>query len=408
MLEIIRNRRSVRQFTSDPVTQEQVETLLEAGIMAPSAMNKQPWHFIVCRDREMMERFQTVHPYSKMLSQAPVMILVCGDTQKQPGPHFYQQDCAACTENILLAAQAMGLGGCWLGIPPQSEREEQIAALFGLPEHIKPFCGIALGVPSVQPPQAELAYYMLFTLFPLVIFSNVLVSSFHLSVEEIMENLSLLLPEQIVSLITEYIGYITNLQPGTLMYAGSVLTVYFTSRAVNSLMLSIGVAYRQPRKGKLNFFFSVIVTVVVLLSMYLLLGLVLISENLLALAARVLPIPVFLVRIWNWLRFTAMPVYLFCIITLFYKIAPAKWLRFLQAAPGGLFFVAVWSAISYFFSYYVSNLANYSVLYGSLGAVMILMLWFYMTGIILILGGHLNHIVLVLRQEKKIRKRNGE
>ena len=123
--------------------------------MAPSAMNKQPWHFIVCRDREMMERFQTVHPYSKMLSQAPVMILVCGDTQKQPGPHFYQQDCAACTENILLAAQAMGLGGCWLGIPPQSEREEQIAALFGLPEHIKPFCDIALGVPSVQPPQPE-------------------------------------------------------------------------------------------------------------------------------------------------------------------------------------------------------------------------------------------------------------
>ena len=155
MLETIRNRRSVRQFTSAPVTQEQVEKLLEAGIMAPSAMNKQPWHFIVCRDREMMERFQTVHPYSKMLSQAPVMILVCGDTQKQPGPHFYQQDCAACTENILLAAQAMGLGGCWLGIPPQSEREEQIAALFGLPEHIKPFCGIALGVPSVQPPQPE-------------------------------------------------------------------------------------------------------------------------------------------------------------------------------------------------------------------------------------------------------------
>ena len=66
MLETIRNRRSVRQFTSDPVTQEQVEKLLEAGIMAPSAMNKQPWHFIVCRDREMMERFQTVHPYSKI------------------------------------------------------------------------------------------------------------------------------------------------------------------------------------------------------------------------------------------------------------------------------------------------------------------------------------------------------
>ena len=77
-------------IAADPVTQEQVEKLLEAGIMAPSAMNKQPWHFIVCRDREMLDRFQQVHPYSKMLSQAPVMILVCGDTQRQPGPHFYQ------------------------------------------------------------------------------------------------------------------------------------------------------------------------------------------------------------------------------------------------------------------------------------------------------------------------------
>ena len=255
---------------------------------------------------------------------------------------------------------------------------------------------------------AELAYYMLFMLFPLLIFGNMAISAFHLSSLEIIDNLSRILPEQIVSLINEYIAYIASLQPGALLYAGSVLTVHFTTRAVNSMMLSIGAAYRQPRKGRLSFFFSMVVTVVVLFSLYLLLALVLVSENLLILASQVLPIPAFIIRIWNWLRFNVAPAYLFFIITLLYKIAPAKWLRFWHAAPGGFFFVAAWSAISYFFSYYVANLSNYSVLYGSLGAVMILMLWFYMTGIVLILGGHLNHVLLTVRQEKKIKKRNGE
>lgn len=155
MLETIMNRRSVRQFTDQPVTKEQVEQLLQAAVMAPSAMNAQPWHFIVCDDKEIFRRFQQIHPYSKMLSQAPLLILICGDTKKQAGSLFYLEDCAAAAENLLLAACALGLGGCWLGIPPQSERAEQAAALFGLPEHVKLFCGVALGVPANQPRQPE-------------------------------------------------------------------------------------------------------------------------------------------------------------------------------------------------------------------------------------------------------------
>lgn len=155
MLETIMTRRSVRQFTDQEVTSEQVEQLLQAAVMAPSAMNAQPWHFIVCRDKALFRQFQQIHPYSKMLDQAPLLILVCGDTEKQAGPFFYLEDCAAATENLLLAAHAMGLGGCWLGIPPQSQRGQQAAELFGLPSHVKPFCGIALGVPAAQPKQPE-------------------------------------------------------------------------------------------------------------------------------------------------------------------------------------------------------------------------------------------------------------
>lgn len=155
MLETIMTRRSVRQFTDQAVTEEQVRRLLQAAVMAPSAVNAQPWHFIVCDDKEMFRRFQQVHPYSKMLDQAPLLILICGDTEKQAGPYFYLEDCAAAAENLLLAAHAMGLGGCWLGVPPQSEREAEIGRLFGLPQQIKPFCGIALGVPAAQPKQPE-------------------------------------------------------------------------------------------------------------------------------------------------------------------------------------------------------------------------------------------------------------
>ena len=248
---------------------------------------------------------------------------------------------------------------------------------------------------------AELAYYMLFTLFPLLIFANVIISSFDLSALDLVENLSMILPEQIVGLIAEYIAYIASLQPSTMLYAGFVLTLYFASRSINSLMLSIGTAYRQPRKGKISFIFSMLVAGVLLISIYLLLALILVSENFLVLLSRVTEISDSFIRPWNWLRFTVAPIYVFLIVTLFYKIAPSRWLRFRRAMPGGLFFVTVWSAISYFFSYYVSNISNYSLLYGSLGAIMILMLWFYITGIILIMGGHLNHILLVRKQDKQ-------
>ena len=155
MLDIIMDRRSIRKFTPEKVTEQQVEQLLQAAVMAPSAQNRQPWHFIVCDDKTLFQQFQQIHPYSKMLDEAPLLIVVCGDTEQQAGPQFYLEDCAAATENILLAAHALGLGACWLGLPPDSERQAQVQQLFRMPEHIKPFCGIALGVPAQQPSRPE-------------------------------------------------------------------------------------------------------------------------------------------------------------------------------------------------------------------------------------------------------------
>jgi len=147
-LDVIFTRRSIRQYTDEPVTEEQVKTLLEAGMNAPSANNRQPWHFIVVDAREHLNAIMEVHPYSAMLSQAPLAVVVCADVTRSE--RYWQQDCAAATENILLAARALGLGSVWLGVYPKEDRTEGITGLFNLPEHIRPLCVIAVGHPAEE------------------------------------------------------------------------------------------------------------------------------------------------------------------------------------------------------------------------------------------------------------------
>ncbi|MGQ9730451.1 MAG: nitroreductase family protein [Candidatus Zipacnadales bacterium] len=144
-LECIMTRRSIRQYTNEPVTDEQVETLLRAAMAAPSAGNKQPWHFVVVRDQALREAFTNFHPYARMLPSAPLGILICGDTELELGGGYWLQDCSAATENLLLAANAIGLGGVWLGITPRPELVEKTKELFGLPAHVIPLGMVAIG-----------------------------------------------------------------------------------------------------------------------------------------------------------------------------------------------------------------------------------------------------------------------
>ncbi|MBS3751320.1 MAG: nitroreductase family protein [Anaerolineales bacterium] len=152
-LEVLFTRRSIRQYTDEPVTEEQVRTLLEAGMNAPSANNRQPWHFIAVDERERLDAIMEVHPYSKMLAQAPLAIIVCADITRSE--RYWQQDCAAATENILLAARALGLGSVWLGVYPKEDRTEGVTRLFDLPEHIRPLCVIAVGHPAEEAGRVE-------------------------------------------------------------------------------------------------------------------------------------------------------------------------------------------------------------------------------------------------------------
>ena len=142
VLENIRSRRSIRRYKNEPLEQELLDQVLEAGFYAPSAMNRQPWHFCVVDDRAILDAIPEFHPYTKFITQAPCAIVVCGDTELSQV--FYMDDCAAATQNILLAATALGLGSCWCGIE-HTDRADQLAALLHLPATIRPYSLIVLG-----------------------------------------------------------------------------------------------------------------------------------------------------------------------------------------------------------------------------------------------------------------------
>ena len=145
-MEAIFTRRSIRSFTSEPVSDEQITKLLMAAMAAPSAGNEQPWEFIVVHERAALEEITQFHQYSQMLKEAPVAIIVCADPGRSKYPFDYWiQDCAAATQNILLAAVTAGLGTCWLGIYPQPERVEALRQIFGVPDSIVPFAVVAVG-----------------------------------------------------------------------------------------------------------------------------------------------------------------------------------------------------------------------------------------------------------------------
>ncbi len=163
-IEAILSRRSVRRYTDQPVSDEIIKELLRAAMSAPSAGNEQPWHFIVINEHKILIEIPKHQPYSNMLKDAPLAILVCGDEKLDHGDGYWVQDCSAATENLLIAINAKGLGGVWLGVYPIEKRVIAIRKLLNIPEHIIPFSLIALGyqiqkLPTVDRYKSERIHY---------------------------------------------------------------------------------------------------------------------------------------------------------------------------------------------------------------------------------------------------------
>jgi nitroreductase len=149
-LTAIRTRRSVRAFTPEPVSEADLRTLLEAAMLAPSAGNAQPWAFLVVTDSALREQIPAINSYARMAAKAPLSILVCGDLAAEKYPGFWVQDCSAATQNLLLAARAIGLGSVWTGIHPVEERMAKAREIFHLPETLIPLALVVVGHPRSE------------------------------------------------------------------------------------------------------------------------------------------------------------------------------------------------------------------------------------------------------------------
>lgn len=154
MLETIMTRTSIRQYTDQPVEKEKIEAMLRAGMAAPTAVNAQPWHFVVVSDKAKLSELAAANPRAGMLKSAPLAIVVCGDMTKVmegKGRQFWIQDCSAATENILLAAHAQGLGAVWTALYPMEERIQPVSEALKLPDTLIPLCTVVIGYPAEQP-----------------------------------------------------------------------------------------------------------------------------------------------------------------------------------------------------------------------------------------------------------------
>ena len=255
---------------------------------------------------------------------------------------------------------------------------------------------------------AELSYFLLFSFCPILMFITAGFSLLNLSKDEI-EMVTRFLPISVQSIIRSYMTYLAWQPRISPMLIGTVLTIYFLSRAVRSLMYKVNEIYHvRERKGMVyQVVMSLVFTCGFLLSIIGTLALVVFGRTAFRMIRKWLPVPDV---VTNAVESAAMPVAM-CIIFLFIllvnKLLPNIRLSWRQVLPGAALSFCSWILISVCFSFYVDNIAGYSLLYGSLGAIIVLMLWLYMTCITLLMGPVLNRILLLRSAEKRKKKAEG-
>ncbi len=144
------NRRSIRKYTNQKISAEDINTVLKAAMYAPSAMNTQAWQFVVVDDKQVIMDIFKIIPHQEMLKQTATAILVCGDASVEKNETWILQNCSAATQNILLSAYGLGIGSCWINVYGSEDTLKKIKSLFNLPEGIIPVSLVSLGYPDEE------------------------------------------------------------------------------------------------------------------------------------------------------------------------------------------------------------------------------------------------------------------
>lgn len=153
MLDLIKKRRSIREYTDEPVSDADVKTLLEAAMAAPSANNSQPWEFVVVRRQDLRQQLAKMKTWSTMCAAAPLVLAMCASAARS---RHWVEDTSAATQNLLLAAAGLELGAVWIAVYPEPEYEAYVRNLLGIPKELHVLCLVAVGHPAeTKPPRTQ-------------------------------------------------------------------------------------------------------------------------------------------------------------------------------------------------------------------------------------------------------------
>lgn len=249
---------------------------------------------------------------------------------------------------------------------------------------------------------AQLAYYMLFSIFPMLLIAATLLAYLHIDKDSVFNMIKEFAPDQIMDFLEENLNNLLTQKNGGLLSIGIIATLWSASNGMNAVMKSLNKAYGVTNKRNyvvqrlLSMFFTLAMLATVGATLLLLvfgqqIGMFLINH---------LNFSEDFLSFWNNLRWTVTLIVIFVVFTFLYWVAPNRRSTLISVLPGALFSTIGWTVASLGFAYYVNNFGNYSATYGSIGVIIILMLWFYLTGIILMVGGELN-ATLAIRKKKK-------
>ena len=242
---------------------------------------------------------------------------------------------------------------------------------------------------------AALAYYLLFSFFPFLIFLSTLVGFLELEPLS-LEALHTLIPREIIEVINAYLVHVTQLKSGNLLAASLIVALWLPMRAVDSLMKAVNVSYgiKSPRPTLRHQLVVGLYTLFLMAVMMLTLVLMLAGRGFLTFLSRYLPVIQPFIGLWNALRFPIMGTAFFLALGVLYWVAPGITGPRRRVFPGAVAALCSWLVFSLGFSFYVENIANYSVLYGALGGMVVLLLWLYATATVLIMGAEVNRALV--------------
>ncbi|WP_305152132.1 YihY/virulence factor BrkB family protein [uncultured Dubosiella sp.] len=251
---------------------------------------------------------------------------------------------------------------------------------------------------------ASLAYYFLFSVFPLLILAASLIGGLQIEPDALAKACAGFLPASIIEMMTTYLAYIKQSYNTTILIFSLVFSVYFPFRAIKELMQDVRASFRQPDRTRPKTYIlrQLLCTVLMPATLFFSLLLIVLGQNVIEYFLHwFLPDTIhlsrFLLSLWQYARFVAAAGLMALSLGALYAFSLDRVAPIRTIAPGIVFAILLWIASSVCFSFYVENYANYSLIYGTLGALIVLLLWLYLTSLILILGSELNAI----RAQKK-------